>query len=371
VAVESDASDVDADPLAPDANPSDPDATPCPFANASICDTGEAGEGVDITSDQSFDTDTNPLCRNFAQADGPEACLVVVESFSVAEDVDVALVGSRPLLVASTGNIEILGRVDLSSRRDGQIGAGANFDDCAAMSAPEEDRGGAGGGSGGSFEGVGGEGGDGDLDTSLGQNGNGAGGLPGPTVSPPDFARGGCSGADGADEGSGSPGQGGTGGNSGGGVYWIAAGDFFLGPVASIRATGAGAIGGGAQSGGGGGGSGGLVRIDATTVLLEGNISANGGGGGEGGVRDGFGDVYQGNPGQNGTISAGGALGGAGSNSGGGDGGAGSLIGDVRGSDGIGANGGAGGGGGGAGYIVIKGMLTENGNASPPIVQVD
>jgi hypothetical protein len=336
------------------------DGAPCAFDVVELCE--EPDGPLNLTG--SFNTDTDPLCRSFTPAGGTATCLVLVESANAAT---VSIVGSRPLMLVATGNIEVSGSFDISSRRSGQTGAGANYSGCSVTSNPQDDSGGAGGASGGSFAGAGGNGGTGDTDTSLGGDGNATGGVAGPAVAAPDFVRGGCPGSQGGNE-SGSGGQGGAGGSGGGAVHFIAAGDFDLLVGASIRATGAGATGGQVQSGGGGGGSGGLVRIDATNIIRNGNMSANGGGGGEGGTRVG-GVPTTGNNGDDGELSANAALGGFGAPGSGGDGGNGSSLATASGGVGGDTIVGAGGGGGGPGFILLNGNVSGSGAASPaPIV---
>jgi hypothetical protein len=358
---QADAADA-ADDASGDALP--PDAA-CVFDVVELCAQAAPNGPLDLNG--SFNTDSDGLCRTFTSS-GTETCLVLVES-AVAGDVSV--IGSRPLMLAATGNIELSGNFDISSQRGGQTGAGANFSGCASTSEPDDDVGGSGGGAGGSFAGDGGDGGDGDEDTSLGGDGDGEGGVAGTAVTAPTFARGGCPGSQGGDRSDQmGEGQGGPGGSSGGAVYFVAGGDFSLLGGATIRATGAGGLGGEQQSGGGGGGSGGYVRMDGVNVTLAGNISANGGGGGEGGVRFSNGTTIFGNDGQNGTISAGGAPGGSGAATDGGNGGAGSLMTDPDGSNGNGADGGAGGGGGAGGFVLVRGVLTQPGLSSPLVTIV-
>jgi hypothetical protein len=351
----------------PDASFAVPDAG-CSFASAMLCTQEEVGgvhPGWHVTSDTVFDTDEDPLCRVFPQDSGPEACLVLVESFTLAQGVDFRVVGARPLVLATPNSVELLGSFDVSSGRDERPGAGANYDACAAASAPEDDIGGAGGGAGGSFAGKGGDGGNGDTDSSLGLDGTGSGGAASSPVALPLVIRGGCAGSKGGDEsdllGSG---DGGNGGNSGGAVSFIAGAEFRLSPESSIRATGAGGDGGDVQSGGGGGGTGGYVAIEARDIFQHGNISANGGGGGEGGHRL-LSGPKDGNPGANGALQSNGAAGGSGAAANAGNGGLGSTQDNRDATPGLGASGGGGGGGGGAGFIVIKGNMSGGGLVSP------
>lgn len=353
----------------PDAAPGDPDATPCDFDDDDICDSGDPDGPLLIDANTTFDTDADPLCRTLTQVGGPEACLVVVDSFTLNGGVSFTAIGTRPLVVASVADINLNGLLDVSSRLSGQIGAGANFVDCAVTTDPEGDDGGSGGGAGGSFAGAGGNGGNGDEDDSSGGDGEGEGGTASAAVSLPTFLRGGCPGGAGADKDDTDltpP------GNGGGAVYLLSAANINLNSGSAIRATGAGGRGGigGDHAGGGGGGTGGHVILEAGNINLGGNVGANGGGGGEGGVnRPGNSDDETGNNGADGALSLTGAPGGSGVQSGG-NGGDGSSQADLDGEDGNGAIGAGGGGGGAAGFIVFRGTVNENGGqTSPPFIQ--
>jgi hypothetical protein len=370
----------DADPAAPDAGPPDaalqfdaepgtPDARPCDFDDEDICDTGDPDGPLIIDASTTFNTDNDPLCRPLAQTDGPDACLVVVDSFTINGGARFIAIGSRPLVVASVSDINLNDLFDVSSRISGQVGAGANFADCAVATAPEGDVGGSGGGAGGSFGGAGGDGGDGDEDQSSGSNGAGLGGTASSSVSQPAFLRGGCPGGAGAERNDTDltpP------GNGGGAVFLLTPANINLNAGSAIRATGAGGIGGrgGDHAGGGGGGSGGHIILEAANINHGGDVGANGGGGGEGGVNFGGGVDTDGNDGADGAVSATGANGGSGASQFGGNGGDGSTQADLDGENASGDDGGGGGGGGAAGYIVFRGTVNDNGGlTSPPFIQ--
>lgn len=354
-------SDADIDPAA--------DAAICAFANADLCLQGQPDGPLDFPA--TFNTSTDPTCRSYTPAGGQDTCLLVVESMLLPTGRTSVVTGNRPLMLAATGNIEIVGTFDISSHIGGEIGAGADDPSCAPVSLPEDDTGGSGGGAGGSFAGMGGNGGVGDTDQSLGGDGNAAAGVAGAVAAAPITMRGGCPGSKGGDR-SDIPGegQGGAGGSSGGAVYFLAAGDFNLASGGNIRATGAGGEGGGPHSGGGGGGSGGAIRIDAISISLAGNISASGGGGGEGGYRAGSTVELTGNDGQNGQLIAGSAAGGSGATDAGNGGGGSSMtvLGGLTGSSSVAAGGG---GGGGAGYLLVKGSLSQTGQSSPALTLLD
>ena len=369
----------DADPAAPDGAPPDaalqfdaepgtPDATPCAFDDGLICATGDPDGPLIIDASTTFNTDNDPLCRPLAQTDGPGACLVVVDSFTINGGARFIAIGSRPLVVASVSDINLNDLFDVSSRISGQVGAGANFAGCAVATAPEGDVGGSGGGAGGSFGGSGGDGGDGDEDQSSGSNGAGLGGTASSAVSQPAFLRGGCPGGAGAERNDTDltpP------GNGGGAVFLLTPANINLNAGSAIRATGAGGIGGRGDdhAGGGGGGTGGHIILEAANINLGGNVGANGGGGGEGGVDFGGSDI-DGNDGADGALSATGANGGSGASQFGGNGGDGSTQSNLDGEIANGDDGGGGGGGGAAGYIVFRGTVNDNGGiTSPPFIQ--
>jgi hypothetical protein len=192
---------------------------------------------------------------------------------------------------------------------------------------------------------------DGGAGGSFGGAG-GAGGNGG-TAAPPPVAvteiRGGCAGGRG-----GSMNQ--TLGAGGGAVYLMARDRIVI--DGRLNASGAGGDrGNGTISGGGaGGGAGGLIGLDAPEITGRGMIFANGGGGGGAGS-----SIAPGSPGQESPEAKIPGVGGSG-NGPGGDGSFGDQIDGVRGGDGMI---GGGGGGGGAGAIYTRGNLTVTGAISP------
>mgnify|MGYP003631763832 FL=1 len=351
-----------------DANdtPGGSDAEPgCAFSLATLCELAEPDGDLNFSNGEVIDTDNDVRCRDLEQEGGPQACLLWGSSVSVDSGVGITAVGNRPLVVASATTISISGTVDASSQRGGQLGAGANFNECALASGPQRDVGGAGGAAGGSFAARAGDGGVGDQDESLGFDSEGAPGTAGSSVGRPAFLRGGCPGGNGADESASRfSGSGGSRGSSGGALAFYAATSFSLEGSGRIRVTGGGGGGGEVQAGGGGGGSGGMLLIEGgTAVAISGVIGANGGAGGEGGVRPFFGPT-DGQDGSDGALSPSGALGGTGLDNAG-DGGVGSSLATLRGGGGEDADGGGGGGGGSAGFIILRGAVTINGSTSP------
>ncbi|MBE7451174.1 MAG: hypothetical protein HS111_20440 [Kofleriaceae bacterium] len=160
----------------------------CRLGFVDLCGAGAAGPALTVSAATSIDTDTDPRCATLAQPGGPDACLVWVASVSIGVGARLTATGSRPLVIASAGDLVVDGVVDVSSRRGQARGAGAATE-CATPRAPENDAGGAAGGAGGSFGSVGGAGGTGDTDQSLGGDGTALGGLPGSALAVPPFAR--------------------------------------------------------------------------------------------------------------------------------------------------------------------------------------
>ncbi|MEO7096033.1 MAG: hypothetical protein ABI175_22420, partial [Polyangiales bacterium] len=82
-----------------------------------------------------------------------------VSSLTVGPQSTLRAIGTRPLIVAAWGSIDVNGTIDVSSQgTPTTLGAGANPTTCAAHAATQgqNNSGGAGGGGGGGFQGVGG-----------------------------------------------------------------------------------------------------------------------------------------------------------------------------------------------------------------------
>jgi hypothetical protein len=302
-----------------------------------------------------IDTDGSPSCDP-AQND---ACVVVAQGFSVYDAVRGH--GSRPLVLISTGNAEFRvfagGAVDVSSRHNGKVGAGALTAQQCQAAGPAAAAGQY-GGFGGTFQTMGGQG---------GTVGSGEGGTPAPDMKFPDRARGGCPGGAGG-SGASSGDGGGAGGEAGGAVVIVAASVVVDGQINASGAAGRGGLTGG-TGGGGGGGAGGLIVIEARSLSGNGWLFANGGGGGQGGAfgvegagddgRESTGPVAPGTGGQNASATR---LGGHGGN-----GSSGNFLGGLEGAAARNASrGGGGGGGGGAGWIKAPGAAATL-TLSPPL----
>jgi hypothetical protein len=282
------------------------------------------------------------------QNPGSEVCLVYAEMIVASAAVHVT--GTRPLVLASAGDIMISGGVDVSSTHPPSLaGAGASFEGCPNTPGMDNANGGASGGAGGSFGGTGGGGGRSTMTVNT---------SPGPAVGSVDFVRGGCPGGNG---GVGAGGEGGFGGVSAGAVYMIAKRNIVVSGF--VAANGAGGGGAAPAQGGHGGGSGGLIGFEAASITIgtTGVVTAMGGGGGAGGSAGSFG------PAGNDADGATPAQGGVGSSAG--NGGAGSkpfIPGDASaGADTSLSTAGGGGGGGGAGVILFLGPLDDQGLIHP------
>jgi len=311
----------------------------------------------DLTISGSINTDTDPRCQVRTQPGGPDLCAIAANNLTVSAAV---ATGSRPLVLVATQNLVVQGALNVSSARNGTIGAAANVVACAGKAGGNGALSGGGGGAGGAMGGIGAAGGNAVL---------APGGAMGPAVTITAI-RGGCAGGRG---GNGDPDSGGPGGSSGGAIALLAGGKITIDATGAVYASGAGGSANNSQGAddgaGGGGGSGGLIVLDAPEVVMNGTVTANGGGGGGGG------HLGSGSPGNDGStsnytqIATGGAGQGGGSSARGGNGGAGTTAATAGTGTAIGGSGegGAGGGGGAFGVIWVKGTLT--GTRFSPAVQ--
>nr|HEX4312981.1 hypothetical protein [Kofleriaceae bacterium] len=287
-------------------------------------------------------------------------CVLAGTAITIDGGVTIAASGSRPLVLVSTGDIDIAGTLDAGSHAGGQTGPAANGAECVPSSpgtaAADIDNGG-GAGAGGSFATAGGAGGAGEASAS------GAGAQN--AQSAPQSLAGGCPGslgAAGAEPSSDAcqPHGSDPAGAGGGVVALVATGTIRVDGAISVSGAGGG---GGilARGGGAGGGTGGLIVAVATTITGAGAIVASGGGGGGGADHCGNGLVG----GDGSTLAATGGLGGLGGTTdcpNGGDGASGGSASGAPGSAG-GSKGGSA-GGGGLGYILVHGSETVTGPLS-------
>jgi hypothetical protein len=296
-----------------------------PGALLQVCTNTLSTEARTINAN--INTDSS-ICT-FTLPNGPTVLCVIYGRSLVVQGL-LRVTGSRPLVLLAVETIDISGTLDASSGRINGLGAGATSGSCSVGVLPSDFAGAA----GGSFQGIGGNGG-------VAQNG--ARGEPGGAFTPTSV-HGGCAGGA-ADPASGKPA--GTPGRGGGALYLIAGSRISMGSGARLDVSGAGAGGGGGA--GAGGGSGGLIGLDASMLVIAGELMANGGGGGQGytgaGAASGGESVAP-------TMSAPGGAPAAPNHGGGGSAGTTSTGGDGGGGT---ASTRGGGGGGGAGWIYVSG----------------
>ena len=298
-----------------------------------------------------------------AQSSGPAMRVIYAPSLTVDAGATLTVVGSLPLLLAVSGDVQLAG--SLVARGSGTTpGPGGNPTSCATTGTGNDgstvsgDIYGGGGGGGGAFGASGGIAGDGWGVGAIG-NGGGAGITNGgDTIEP---LRGGCNGGRGGREFNGFAGPAAWGGAGGGGgaIQIAACGQVMIG--GTIDVGGGGGLGGRANpssfrsgAGAGGGGSGGALLVEAAAIIVSGSaqLCANGGAGGEGGIM-----TTVGADGASGTCSATVAASAADTTPEGGNGGAGgvrSLLDGGAGTVGGTMAGGGGGGGGGVGRIRLR-----------------
>ena len=309
-----------------------------------------------LTLEGKLDTD-NASCTPFTGSLAADACVIAGTTIEVT---NLAVTGHHPLVLFATSDLVIGAQLDAASHLLSNDGPGADPLACISGTNPPTGSDPAPGGWGGSFAGRGGAGG-------MGYVGSRSAGVPA-DPSTPIALRGGCAGGAGAEAGAilgGAPG-------AGGGAVLLVAGDR-IDVDGAIDASGAGGGGGAAAvgtsaPGGGGGGTGGMVVLEAPSVMFNANgkLYANGGGGGQGGYD------YAGAPGGESTDPTDVAQGGSKPGTAGGAGGNGSsmMLDGAAGASGAGLYGGGGGGGGAAGVIAIRATTTSGitaQNVSPPL----
>lgn len=339
------------------------DEEECNFEFRELCGLGF--KGTRTFGSETIETTRTGCTEELAATTGmPELCVISAKDIEIPAGVTLAAFGTRPLVLAASGNIRISGTVDVSSKHSPTgsvlLGAGAETFRCESYAAPPgASPTGGGGGAGASFRGSGGKGAAG----SLGLPGQTAGGEPFAAVGDAQLMalHGGCRGQDGGDASAAV--AGGRGGPSGGVIYLAAKGSVQILAGGAIAANGAGGEGGAKAAGGGGGGSGGMIVIEAPNVIHLGTLSANGGGGGEGGSL-----TVAGARGEDGAVGATGAKGGDADDPAG-DGGTGGARDLAAAGAGTQSDTGGGGGGGGVGTIrIVSAKINgQGGISSPPI----
>ncbi len=296
-------------------------------------------ESRTFTGSTVINTAMDVQCTLVVPFAGGELCVIAAESLAVETGAVLRGAGARPLMLLGATQLAIRGTVDVSSRRVGGVGAGANPQGCKLDNAGQStgSQAGASGGAGGSFQAAGGKGG---ASVARPEGGGADGALTAAAA-----FRGGCPGGAG-----GSTTQVGPKGAAGGGAVYVLTGGM-LTFSGTINASGAGGNAAAVQQGGSGGGSGGLIVVEsALQSITSATAFALGGGGSSGGS-----DTGGGVPGNEPTGSLGFAQRAEGSGGTGGAGGA-PLTGEggeasVNTTPNTGPGGGGGGGGGGFLYF--------------------
>jgi Calx-beta domain-containing protein len=322
-----------------------------PLGAFSVC--LDRGPTQPVTLPASINTDASGLCAA-AQPVGwlgnmqPNSCFVIGTTITGSST---TVSGSRPLVLVASDTITINTLLDASSgAASGAIGPGSPSAACKAFALnPQGNANGGGGGAGASFLSKGGNGASGNAAAARGGTAAAA------DTAVPTALRAGCNGQNGGNGGNGHPFA--TVGHGGGVVYLVAGTQIRLNNATINASGGGGGADGSLFSGGSGGGSGGMIKLFAPSIQVNGNtrIVANGGGGSGGGdnnaIGGGGGDPDPSTPS---TPAPGGT-----NTSAGGDGGDG-FAGVTAAADGSAGNTGKGGGagGGGGGYIVSNLALT-------------
>jgi len=335
--------------------------------------------GLDLLGAWTFSTDSGeltgpsslppPVGGPLAQSDGTTAYIISIESLTVETTGSLRVIGMKPLIIASWGDIDIAGTIDAGSTAAGQAGAGSNPSECNGATQGQTGvmSGGSGGGGGGGFGGTGGHGGTGDNPPGP------LGGAGGNAIANPSVVIGGCSGAPSGEAGSDPTASDPTAiaaAGLGGGAVQITSRTSI---VVTGKVLSGGGGGGGAPlnsaDGGGGGGAGGFVGFDGPTISFSNaTLAANGGGGGGSAPFGSSPTTNVGQPGEDGQPSGTAAIGGAASScsEAGMSGGASNNANGASSGNPVEACGGAG-GGGSVGYILTWGTVTEIGSTiSPP-----
>ena len=352
----------DAPPMDGDGSNTTTDAIVClGNGNFRVC-FNQPNQPVSFGDPTTIDTTSDPLCLQSQPMDWmsggqPAACFIIGSGINLP---NVNVVGSRPLVLIATGNININGMLDVASHNVGpKVGPGAPGT-CMATAEPGDYDGNTklagGGGAGGSFFGLPGRNG------GVGHVTAAAGGIAAASLTvAPVTLRAGCNGQNGGDGQNGTN-TGGGGGAGGGAVYLLAGQSIAFSATGAINASGAGATAGGDQGGGGGGGSGGMIVLYANsiTAAVGARMLANGGGAGAGGNNGG--PMAGKDPPPATPLTQAGSTMGCGGCGVGGAGAAHNMPAQVGGDGG--SSEGGGGGGGGLGYIRTN-QLIQNIVSSP------
>jgi hypothetical protein len=341
-----------------------------PFApsNFAACDLDYVAKDLTLEDFGGYllDTDTGVLTNpgggrqmltgvQIDQTDAPTIFAVFYRSFSLSPGSSLTIRGNHAFALVTRQDLVVNGSSSMGVPAS-WVTDGAGGDNVAAClpggrgkPGVLQSMGALSGGSGGGGGGFGADGGRGAVvDGATGAVRTRAGLANGEVTLVP--LRGGCRGGSGGDPAS----NGGPGGGAGGALQMVAGGELHV--IGSVTARGGGGQGVlGPSGGGGGGGSGGGLLLEASTLTIDGQLTANGGGGGEGGRAAGDSDF-----GSNGHDWDGGQASGGSGASFGGDGGPGGALSGADGEDGMVGESdasnlaGGGGGGGGVGRIHLR-----------------
>jgi len=343
-----------------------------PFApsNFAVCDLMYVPKDLtlDVPGGYLLDTDTGVLTNpgggrqtlmgvDIDQTDAPTIFAVFYRSFNLGSLSTLNVHGARAFALVTRQDLVVDGAMGVWAS---WVTDGAGGDNTAAClpggrgkPGVLQSMGAMSGGSGGGGGGFGADGGRGAVvDGATGAVRTRAGLANGEVTLVP--LRGGCRGGAGGDPAS----NGGPAGGAGGALQMVAGGELHVSGYVTARGGGGqGVL--GPSGGGGGGGSGGGLLLEASTLTIDGQLTANGGGGGEGGRAAGDSDFGSNGHDWDGVQASGGAGG-----SFGGDGGPGGALAGADGEDGLVGESdasnlaGGGGGGGGVGRIHLRAIGT-------------
>ncbi|MFT3698144.1 MAG: hypothetical protein QM831_33695 [Kofleriaceae bacterium] len=199
-----------------------------------------------VPTNYNFDTEQSSLCSTLY----PDNCIVALTSLSIQAGAIVRVTGARPLVVLVRGGIQIDGTLDASSHiADHSQGPGAAAVQDGTIGCNTTNGVTQGGGGGGSFSTTGGHGGRGLLAQATG----GVAGDGSPAI----FHAGCYGGTNGS----------GTKTFGGGAIAIVSKASIAIGATGIVMANGAGGVGGDVSRGGFGGGAGGLIVLDAPTIM--------------------------------------------------------------------------------------------------------
>src|SRR5262245_13078712 len=131
------------------------DAPPCIGTLLFVCP--ERRELTPLVIDNELiATDADPRCEPFHQDNGPQLCVIFGSTIDIGQ---LAVTGTKPLVIVARDTLRISNTVDVSSRRNSITGPGANDINCDPSLLGTANPTGGGGGAGGSFGARGGVGG--------------------------------------------------------------------------------------------------------------------------------------------------------------------------------------------------------------------